>query len=300
MRAIHLFLVFIMSCSGLLHAQTIQVKGTFLQDSVAIGEPVVYALSARYPSDKSILFPDSTFSFSPFEFSKKIFFQTSTASGISADSTVYYLTTFEVDSIQYLSLPVFVVQAKDCLIVRPANDSLILKQLVTEMPPDTVSAQNLPLRVDVKHNPLDYLFNYPVLAGVIMGLLLLALIIWLVFGKRIRKHFLVKRLTRRYQQFSNDFAKHISILRHQFSTTEAETALALWKRYLEELEAKPYTKITTREALSLLHNDRLVTSLRQIDAAIYGHNTQVIEPFKDLEQYAAEKFTGKLQTLKNG
>jgi hypothetical protein len=110
----------------------------------------------------------------------------------------------------------------------------------------------------------------------------------------------VKRLTKRYQQFTSDFVKHLSRLNSQFSATEAEMALSIWKRYLEELEAKPYTKITTREALSLFHDDRLITSLRQIDAAIYGHNTQVTEPFKNLEQYAAEKFTGKLQTLKNG
>ncbi|HET9053766.1 MAG TPA: hypothetical protein VFM90_06330, partial [Cyclobacteriaceae bacterium] len=55
-------------------AQEIKVSAGFVKDSVAIGEPVAYYLTARYPESVMALFPDSTFGFSPFEFGNKQFF----------------------------------------------------------------------------------------------------------------------------------------------------------------------------------------------------------------------------------
>src|SRR6476661_4872994 len=65
------------------HAQEIKVHAKFNGDSVKIGKPLEFYLSARYPENLNILFPDSAFSFAPFEFQKKIYFPTKTENGIS-------------------------------------------------------------------------------------------------------------------------------------------------------------------------------------------------------------------------
>jgi hypothetical protein len=102
-------------------AQTIDTKGGFLSDSLKIGEETAFYLSSRYPSEFTVLFPDSTYSFAPFEYSRKVYFPTRTKNGQSVDSTVYYLSTFEIDSIQTLSLPSFIIPAT----ARSSNPTLI-------------------------------------------------------------------------------------------------------------------------------------------------------------------------------
>ena len=94
-------------------AQDVKVSGGFLSDSLKIGERTAFYLSARYKSDLTVLFPDSTFQFTPFEFQNKVYFPTRTEQGISHDSAVYYLTTFEVDRVQYLDLPLYVILPQD-------------------------------------------------------------------------------------------------------------------------------------------------------------------------------------------
>src|SRR5690349_8535923 len=79
------------------YSQEIKVAGGFVKDSVQIGEPVAYYLSASYPQSLTVLFPDSVFSFAPFEYSRKTFYPTVTSHGTSRDSVIYYLTTFEID-----------------------------------------------------------------------------------------------------------------------------------------------------------------------------------------------------------
>ena len=74
----------------LAHAQEIDVtvRAGFLADSLKIGEETAYYLSARYPRDLTVLFPDSTHAFLPFEYVDREYFPTQTAGGISVDSTV--------------------------------------------------------------------------------------------------------------------------------------------------------------------------------------------------------------------
>src|SRR5688572_21779587 len=80
-------------------SQEIKVSGGFVKDSIQIGEPVAYYLSTSYPQSLTVLFPDSIFNFAPFEYSRKAFYPTVTSNGISRDSVIYYLATFEVDKV---------------------------------------------------------------------------------------------------------------------------------------------------------------------------------------------------------
>jgi hypothetical protein len=88
-------------------AQEPIIQGQFLSDSIRIGEPTPFVLTAAYDTNQDLIFPDSTFDFTPFELSQKLFFPSVLRSDKVFDSAIYYITSFEVDSIQSFSLPVF-------------------------------------------------------------------------------------------------------------------------------------------------------------------------------------------------
>jgi ABC-type multidrug transport system fused ATPase/permease subunit len=281
-------------------AQEIKVSGGFLKDSIQIGEPVGYYLTAAYPQALTVLFPDSTYSFVPFEFERKKISPTYTAGGISRDSVVYFLSTFEIDKVQYLSLPVFVTSARDCTVYTPIADSIYLVELVTTLPPDSVSAQNLSLKTNTLYEKVISQFNFIILIISIVVLLVTAVIIWIVFGKRIRKYFKLKKLQKSHSKFIQAFTDQFQQLSTIFSSEKAETAISLWKKYLEQLEKRPYTKLTTRETIEMEPNEKLAINLKMIDRAIYGNQTSVNEPLEVLKNFAEERFQIKLEEVKNG
>lgn len=280
--------------------QEIKVSGGFLKDSVQIGEPLEYYLTARYPQSLTVLFPDSTFSFTPFEFNSKKFFPTQTIQGISYDSVLYVISTFEVDKVQYLNLPIFVTSAKDCTAYTSTPDSVYLAELIKNPPPDTVSVQNLPLKTNTLYEKVFSQFNYVIL--IILGgvLLITVIVVWVVFGKKIRTYFKVRKLQKNHLRFLNTFTGYVQQLSSDFSRERAEISVSLWKKYLEQLEQKPYTKLTTRETMRLEPNEQLGHDLQMIDRAIYGNQTAVLEPLQKLQQFAEERFHKKLEEVKHG
>lgn len=282
-----------------LHAQKIDVHGGFLSDSLKIGEETGFYLSARYPEHLNILFPDSTFNFAPFEIQRKKYFPTRTLQGTSHDSAIYYLTTFEVDRIQALSLPAFIVNPKDCTLLESETDSIRIVQLIPH-PPDSLSAQELPLKENTAYQNVFFLFNYPVLLIVVGVLLVLTLIIFVVFGKSIRRHFKLRRLHKDHQNFQQGFTNFIRELNSTFSVSVTESAVVLWKKYMEQLNARPYTKLTTREMMLLENDEMLVKNLKVVDGAIYGHETHVVESLESLKDFADQRFSKKIEELKHG
>ncbi len=281
------------------HAQEIKVSGGFLKDSIQIGEPVGYYLTAAYPQALTVLFPDSTYSFVPFEFDRKKNSQTQTLEGVSHDSVVYYLSSFEIDKVQYLSLPVFVTSARDCTAYSPLADSIYLVELVTT-PTDTISAQNLPLRTNTLYERVFSQFNYIILIISVAVLMLAAGIVWIAFGKRIIKYFKLKNLQKSHSKFMRAFTEEFQQLNNIFSNEKAEATISLWKKYLEQLEQRPYTKLTTRETIEMEPNEKLGVNLKMIDRAIYGNQTSVNEPLEELKRFAEERFLKKLEEVKNG
>jgi hypothetical protein len=280
--------------------QPLTVKGSFSTDSLKLGEPIRYRLSVKYPRDWQVLLPDSTFDFTPFEFQKKLFFQTRTLNNISTDSVVYQLTTYEIDSILTLGLPAFVVTGKDCTVYESGVDTVFFKHLVAHVP-DSVSAEQLPLKTNTGYNPVSWLFNYPIFSLVIGSLIILTLIGWLVFGKKIKKYFLVKRLNRQHQQFLSSFQSAVEKLNAGFSPDLAERSLTLWKKYMEDLLTRPYTKYTTRELRELEKNESLNASLRTIDRSIYGKvKPDSLDPFHRLKEFSQQQFHKKLEEVQHG
>ena len=282
-----------------LFAQEVEVRGGFLSDSLKIGEQTAFYLTARYPSNLNILFPDSTYSFEPFEYQRKKYFLTKTANGISADSTIYFLTTFEVGRVQRLSLPVYVVHAGDSTLIRTQPDSVLVTQLVVQVP-DSLTADKLPLKMNTAYQKVYYNLNFWLIVIIFGGLVALAVIAWLLFGKKIKRYFKVRKLQKNHALFSDRYNSFLSQLQSTFSRLTTESALVDWKKYMEQLESRPYTKLTTRETLRLINEPALTEPLNRIDQAIYGHDTTVMESLKNLKMFADQQFKRKMKEVQHG
>ncbi len=279
--------------------QKIIVHGGFMMDSVGIGEQTKYYLTARYPSKLNVVFPDSTYNFTPFELENKYFTPTKTRDSISYDSAVYYLSTFEVANPQTLALPVFVVSRKDSVPFFAQVDSIRLIELVAHVP-DSVTVDKLPLKINTAYQQVSFLFNYPVLVIVLGSTLIVAAVLLLVFGKRIRRYFKLKKLKKNHQKFLESYGAQLSRLHETFSASGTESVLITWKRYLEQLEDVPYTKLTTREILSTDKDKKLDHDLHAIDKAIYGHDARVDASLENLRSYAVGKYLRKLDEIQHG
>lgn len=275
------------------------VRGHFDADTVSIGEVIPYSLTARYPRTTQVLFPDSTFSFAPFEIRKKLFFTTRTTGDTSYDSAVYFLTTFEIDSVQRLQLPVFVLQERDCVVVVAHPDSILLKFRVASVP-DSLSTEKLPLKTSTAYQKVLWILNYPVVAAIILIGALLVVVIWVIFGKRIRKYFILRRLKKGYEAFLSSFNRSLEQLSSECTGRKAEEALILWKGYMENLENYPYTKSTSKEILRLARDNELHQALGSIDRSIYGGHSSSVDSFRLLQNYSHRRFQKKEEEVMNG
>lgn len=276
-------------------AQEPTVRGRFLGDSIRIGEEAVYVLGATYPQEVNVLFPDSTINTFPFEYARREYFPTVTRNGVSRDSVVYYYRTFEPDSIQALSLPVYVVHDQDCTAVYARADSLILKRILAL--PDTARLDAVALKETLAFERIPTPFGWVLAAAVTGLLLLLAAGAYAVFGKSIRRHYRMRQLRRNYARFVENYTSNLSRLRESKSPDVAESTVSLWKKYLERLELMPYTKLTTKETMQLIRDESIRKSLQSIDRSIYGGHTVDVKPFEGLMDFAHDKYQRKMEEV---
>ncbi len=279
-----------------LNAGPLKPQGHFLKDSIRIGEEVPYAFSFRYPSEMTVLFPDTTYNFFPFELNRKEYFPTVTDSIFNTDSVVYYLETFEIDSLQYLRLPAFIVTGGDSSVIFSDPDSIILVEVVKEIPKDPK------LREETNLVPVKKEFNYPVFFLVLGIILAVIILIAVFFGKSLYRSWKVFRLQRAHKRFISRFFGMIRDVGSNNPTVEVEHVLAVWKQYMEKLERKPFAKMTTTEITRSYAEPELKEQLRYIDRNIYGNerSTALFKAFDYLLKYADERYHKRIEEIKNG
>ncbi|MCF6360331.1 MAG: hypothetical protein L3J29_06150 [Cyclobacteriaceae bacterium] len=272
-------------------AQSISPSGYFLKDSIQIGEPTAYVLSIKYPKKMEIVFPDSLHNFHPFELTKKTYFTTKSDSTFSVDSTIYYLSTFEIDSIQYLKLPVYKINEFDSLIFWTETDSVVLSQVVTSIPDSVVMVTN------TKYVEVPMAFNYPYAMIGIAVCIIVILILWIVFGKSVKRTILLYRLKKKNVKFVKAFD---SLVEADF--LQSEEILTVWKLYLEKLKAEPFTKLTTKEIVELLNQPKAKDALMAIDRNIYGPKDEslLLDAYKAIKSIAELEYTNKVKLITNG
>jgi len=263
MKKYGLSLIFSLAITINLLGQQIEPKGKFLQDSIAIGEPVQYSLTVKYPVDFQILMPDSLFDYTPFEYKSKQFFPTETDSTESFDSVVYTLTSFEIDKVQRLKLPVFIIQGNDSTAVYTTTDSLFLKEQIQ------VVSDSLKMKTDAVITKLNKDFNYPYLIAFLIALGIIILLVIIFFGKKLRKKWRIWRLNKRHQKFKISFESKLSSV-GDMPEEKIEKLLYTWKKHAEFISKSPYAKLTSKEINQMQQNVELYDKLKSIDKTIYS------------------------------
>jgi hypothetical protein len=276
-------------------AQDIIIHGEFHEDSVKIGVPTPYSLTARYPKSLNVIFPDSLYNFSPFEYESRDYYTTQTDSLQSFDSVVYYLSTFEIDSIQRLTLPVYQINAKDSTTFLASPDSVFLIELIEQLP-DSVE-----LKENTSYLNIPTQFNYPYFLIGMGALVIVTIILILIFGKRIQKMWLTFKLNRRFKKYVIKHDIAVDKVLSKITLEGANNIVQVWKKYLEKLEKQPFTKLTTKE-ISKLYNgeDEVITVLKNIDRLIYGGKEMDNVSFDVLKNFAAQRTENKKEEVKNG
>lgn len=275
--------------------QEVKPYGYFLSDSIKIGELVPYSLSFKDKRSRAIIFPDSTFDFSPFELFDKAYFDTQSDTINSIDSAVYYLATFEIDTVQKLSLPVFLYTGDDSLEIFAELDSIILDQVVTQMP-DSVA-----LEETAAFQAVSTQFNYPYWIIALITLGVLSLIVMLVWGKEIRKRVKLYRMQKRLTKFYEQFDIELAGISDSSTQHDIERVLKFWKEYMERLESIPYTKLTTKELVEIQQNASLEETLKSIDRSIYSKlKVDVLQDdFDFLKDYSTDRYNHVTEVIKN-
>lgn len=265
------------------YSQQVVVKGGFVEDSLKIGQDIHFWLSAHYPEKIDLILPDTTFNFQPFEFSGKTYFPGKISDSVVIDSAVYTLQSFEIDAIQLLSLPVFVLNtAGDTLRIASNTDSIIFTTLVP------VVTDSTRLKTNLAYQDVSRQFNFPLLWIILGVLAVIAIAVLLIFGKKIRKRWFLRKLGKRYATFSAQLSAAIDQLKKAPEQQLAEHTLSLWKNFMETLENKPFSRYTTKEIMALDYTDELNATLKNIDRCVYGGK---LDPalFKDFQ--VVEDFT---------
>jgi len=294
-RLILIIFYFLLSFQA--YQQIILPNGGFNKDRIKIGEEFTFSLSIRYLNNKDVVFPDSLFDFSPFELNRKLSFPTRSDSLYSYDSAVYFLTTFELDSFQVLELPIYMVTDGDSLVIRSGLDSIQIIHVV-ETIPDSIA-----LLSNTSYSNVTLDFNYPYFIVGAVVFILIGLILFFAFGKSIRRQILLYRLTRLHKKFMQRFSTEISKAESTdaINTIPVEVLINDWKSYMEKLNKKPFTKLTTKEIATIHTDNNLRKALTSIDKAIYGNflDTKLVDSFYYLRTASEESYQLKIRGIKN-
>jgi hypothetical protein len=276
-------------CLAQTNAQNLP-QGLFQDDTVKLGQQLKFLFYYRHPATAEIIFPDSTYNFAPFEYVKRQYYPTRTQKGWSVDSVVYTLRTFNINPVQTLALPVYVLQHQDTLVIKAQPTEVYLKQLVK----GPVNQAKLKAQTQLVPIPERFNFAYWLIAAGVM--VLLAVFIWILLGKKIITQYRLYILQKAHQAFINKFNSYIDRFNKSESLQIVEQAITLWKNYLTGLEGNAINSFTTKEIAAYYNDDEdVTTALRLFDKAIYGNivsdkSSETIIAFFLLHHFADRRY----------
>lgn len=257
-------LFFFLLIPFLSNAQQISVDGYFIQDSAKIGERVGYVLKATYPQSKQIIFPDSTFDFSPLVLLEKKTFISSTQDSVTQDSTIYYLSNFSLDPISYLTLPVYELARYDSVVHYPLEAELKLKLTLDSIPEELVFQENN------IYQPLEKSLNWIIISIILGGILFLLGVLYFLFADKIQEYWKERKEKRRWEQFEKKWKIQTKILAEDPTIESADEVIGLWKGYMESITKLPMKEWTSSEIGEQMDNLEIFQALRSIDLIIYA------------------------------
>ena len=109
-------------------------------------------------------------------------------------------------------------------------------------------------------------------------------------------------MKKEYNLFSNLISQCIHATKENIDRDWATRGLIQWKNYLEKLERKPFSKLTTKEIIELEFTSELKEALRNIDKTVYGNqrDKKLYKSFQDIEDFTQHRFQMKIEKIKDG
>ena len=242
----------------------VQVKGYFNKDTIKLGEAVSYSLVATYSDDKQIVYPDSTYYFSPFVLWTKSWYSTEKKGKYFKDSVVYQIALFEVQKVVAFAMPVYEIVGGDSIATFAKADTVHLQEVFR----NDMSTQ---LQEYDEFETITNEFNYPVFIMWFTGFMLLAFVIWRYFSSYFEMLYLRFTYWLAFERFIVAFRERVQALQKKHvDAVYVQKALAEWKNYVGELYGLPFATYTSKEIFNLFHDERLLEILQEIDKVIYG------------------------------
>lgn len=290
MGKIRLIVLLLFFTTGLSFGQDIQLEGYFMQDSARIGERVGFVLKAKYPQTSQLIFPDSTFDFSPFILLEKKSFISQTFEGTTTDSAVYYLSNFSLEPSSFLSLPAYELSRYDSITYFSNEAEIKLKLTLDSIPEQLAFQQNN------VYQPLEKSFNWLMIGLIAGGIVILVGVFALLFAKKIKALYRKNREKVRWMQFERKWKKQSALLFQNPQTELADEVVGLWKGYMESITKLPFQEWTSSEIAEALGDKQVFSSLRSIDMIIYAGKDAVTE---DATGYLLTIAKTKYQEMQN-
>jgi hypothetical protein len=271
---------------------------SFEQDSVLLGSPVRLSLRLYHSARERVLFPDSTYNFSPFELNQIRFFPTLTRDTISRDSVEYDLVLMNPGRENALELPVFyLLPSGDSFPVYSNQASIAIRLLeagvLVGAKSDTTLVPSLALA------EMNERFNYPYWLLGITLLVIVAVGANQLFGRPLERYFALFILQRKHKAFVRGFERLNDQAVASSDIAVMERALTYWKAYIETLGEEPYSTYSTKDFADRMPEAGLTRSLRQLDRWIYGgFKPEGVEvPFKVLKRFSQKLYSLKANQL---
>ncbi|WP_375562375.1 hypothetical protein ACE193_07455 [Bernardetia sp. OM2101] len=276
------------------------ITGSFSKDSLKVGKHIPFKVIFTHNYNKEVVFADSNYNFEPFEWVRTDAFPTQTTSdGIATDSAIYWLRTFELDTIQTLKLPVFVLDQKtgDTLkyfteVSTKETEFVLSKANLQNM----IQKDSITFYQNTTFLEIPRFTNYPLYALIVVILVVIVILFFVFFGESIRRGYRLKRLQRQHEKFIQEYASQLRQIENPEAT---DHTLGMWKAYIEKLKNEPFTTYTSSEISRLTKNESLGQNLKVIDRAIYGgqidNNTELA--LQNLKNYAINIFEKRLAEL---
>ena len=277
------------------------LTGSFSIDSLKVGKHIPFRVVFVHNYDDEVVFADSSYDFKPFEWIRTDAFPTQTNSkGIATDSAIYWLRSFELDTIQNLKLPVFILNQKtgDTLKyfteVSTKEIEFVLSKAVLQ---NMLQKDSITFLKNTTFLDIPRFTNYPLYGLIIVILLVAAILFFVFFGESIRRGYRLKRLQRQHEKFIQDYASQLQRIENPEAT---DHTLGMWKAYIEKLQNEPFTTYTSSEISRLTRNESLGQNLKVIDRAIYGGqiDTNTELALQNLKNYAINIFEKRLAELR--
>lgn len=275
-------------------AQQVEVSAYFLKDSASLGERVGYVLKVKHPEASQVIFPDSTYDYSPFVLLEKQTFISSTQDGKTMDSTIYFLSNFSLGSRVYLTLPVYELVNYDSITHFPNEAGIQLKLLLDSIPEQPIFRENN------IYQPLKKELNWIFVTILIVGIVGFFALLYLIFAKRIQAIWRAHKEKRQWIHFEQKWIAKITQLENAPSTALADEVIGWWKSYMERITGLPIKEWTSSEISENLNDKKILESLRSIDMIIYAGKSAKNDPTRNyLLEVAKEKYQENLNRKKH-